>query len=129
MTLLQIMDTQKIFGIAVYAPEARHIGTLRRALTYLKHHTPSAFREVTRRLRAIVVIPRRGYYNETFVREKLWATESSLLTGKFQYLASLLIHEAHHIAQFEAGKPYRGNAAEKEAYHKQRAFLRRIGYM
>jgi hypothetical protein len=120
----------KYCGITILSSKKRHADALRRTLRYLRRIEPPTFRRVARHLKTIIIVPRRGYSNETFVRQKLWITESSILndlTSVPRYLSSLLLHEAHHIAQFRASKPYRGAAAEREAYRVQRTFLKRIG--
>jgi hypothetical protein len=116
------------YGIRINSPTKKQAAAFRRTLRYLKRAEPRAFRKVTRHLKIIVVVPRQGYANESFVARRLWITEGSILQGTIpHYLASLLLHEAQHIAQFRAGKPYRGATAEQEAYKVQRALLRHLG--
>jgi hypothetical protein len=118
------------YEITISVPRKELALPFRLTLRWLKRTDPRTFGKVTRRLKIITVVNRPGSYNETDVRKRQWILESGLLRTPAdvpQYLASLLLHEAEHIAQFQSGKPYRGARAEVQAYRIQRRFLARFG--
>jgi hypothetical protein len=113
------------YNISIQAPDKKPIQRLRLALRYAKAFQPRSFKTIIRNLKNVIVLGQRGLTNETFVEKRTWVTESSILNDRTTtpYVASLLLHEAKHIAQYRSRNSYRGARAEREAYRVQRAFL------
>ena len=106
------------------------VAKLVKAILFLKKTDQHAYNKIIKYLTAIFVVSDTGSYNETDTLRGIWMTEGGIIVdGSYQYLSSLLLHEAHHIAQHRAGRPYTGAKAEKSAYKLQRRFLKRINYL
>lgn len=120
-----------IYGITVFAPSQRHLHKIRRALRALRVKDPNAFHKLARLLKTILISRRATYYNELFTRKQAWLAGHRLVGDRSfppSYLASHLLHEACHIAQWMQGRQNVGPRAEREAYRIQRNFLKKIGY-
>lgn len=125
------MVNSSIFGIQIIYKDKKDINKLKSALRYLCLKDEKSFNFVRANLRFVAVVRLKTKYNEALVRDFGWLVSLGLLKDgsyPYQYIASLLIHEACHIKQYKSGKKYLGSVAETEAYKKQRSFLNRIGY-
>ena len=56
-----------------------------------------------------------------------WVSSSLQESDRVAWLASALVHEAHHQLQYDRGDVYYGPAGEHAASAVQQAFLNRIG--
>jgi hypothetical protein len=122
---------KKFKNILIIVPAPSYIKKLKDALVFLEKKDQKSFLKVKKTTKTIFIISEKGYYNETFVKEKMWLAQGSFIKDKsypYQYLASLLLHEAHHIAQYLTGHKYAGSRAEYRAYFVQRKFLNKINY-
>src|SRR3989344_7613114 len=114
-------------GIDIVSPSKREISKIREALEFIEKNQPPAFRK-TRKFKAILVYPKRGYENNIFSEERIWICKpQTVRESSVPYLASLLIHEAQHLLQHDRGMRDSGARAEGEAYKVQRDFLLSFG--
>ena len=122
---------QKKFNIIIIAPKIKYIKKIEQALIFLKKEDKNSFRKVIKNLKIIFIVPVKGYKNMMFLKDKIWFSYSGFFEDKdvpYQYLASLLLHEAQHIVRYKRGNKPIGYYAEKEAYLAQRKFLLKIKY-
>jgi hypothetical protein len=125
------LRTSRKYGVRIFAPQKRHIDKLHRALQYLREKDSGEFQKVTHNLNAIFIAPLQGDYNVLRVKDRAWLSCYQFLEKSdypYQYIASLLLHEAVHIEQDKQGAKSTGYQAEKEAYLAQRRFLKKIKY-
>jgi|SRR6185437_7993485 len=125
---------RKVYGgIALVARRKPDIKRIKNALQFLKRKSPEDFSFVEKNLRAILIVEGIGWYNEMFAKQGFWVGGEGgigLSDNKPQsgYLASLLLHEAEHVAQYRKyHRLYIGKKAERPAFLKQRKFLSKIG--
>src|SRR3989344_3495457 len=122
---------KKIGAISIVANDKQYIKRLEQSVLALRTWDYAEYRRVQKQLDTIFICHDIRNYNQTNVKERAWLVGRSLFAVKdydIPYIASLIIHEAHHIAQFRAGKSYHGAKAEEMAYHYQRRFLKKIKY-
>lgn len=113
-----------IKGVPVVAKERRDVERIRAAFSILQKRDHSAFRRVKNHLKMIYIASGRVYANGVYERDGVWfAAAPFLRTCPPLYLASLLVHEMHHIAEYRAGQCYRRDRSERSAYLAQRRFL------
>lgn len=117
-----------MYGVRVVYQQRRDAEKIRRALAFLRRTSERAFFKVTHLLVCIAIVPGRRGRNGVFTAERVWITERPGLRYPSQYLASLLLHEAHHVAQARSGTLSDNDLAERNAYIVQRRYLQRIGY-
>ncbi len=118
-------------GIRIIADKKRYLEKLERSILALQTWNLAEYKKARKYLTTIFIHPGIKEYNQTLVHEQTWLVGHSLFSQKdfdVPYVASLIIHEAHHIAQYRAGKQYFGARAEMMAYLRQRNFLKRIKY-
>lgn len=117
-----------VYGIEVIAITKKEIEKIRKAIHFIKTRDPKSF-NLFRRLKAILVLPEKGYDNQLFLKEKVYICQTgTILESSISYLASLFIHEARHMWQYyKKWKKIYGNKAEKDAYDFQRKFLLKFG--
>lgn len=114
-------------GIEVVAKTKKEIEKVILALKFLKSKEKKYFK-LLKDLKAILVLFKKDYDNLLWIREKIYICETlTILESSKEYLTSLLLHEAIHIWQYNKGKKYYGDKAEKDAYLKQRKFLVKYG--
>lgn len=122
---------QRLDGITIAGPSKEDIETVSSALSCLRTASPEAHKRVARHLALVLIVPDIDQYNELLVEQGAWIAGQELVQLQKHdpaYLASLLVHEEKHIAQFREGRSFRGDAAEREAYAAQRSFLKEIRY-
>jgi hypothetical protein len=108
------------------APSRSHLEKLQRTLRYLRRVDGSLYVRMLRALRGICVHRTKGYVNELFLKPSIWIVQRSTVEeSNVPYLASLLVHEYHHLRQREVGQRPTGPRAERRAYLRQRLFLAR----
>ena len=114
---------KNVYGIEVVAATDKEIEKIRKAIGFIKTRDLKSF-NLFRRLKAILVLPEKDYDNQLFLEEKVYVCQTgAILESSISYLASLFIHETRHLWQYNKGKHYYGNEAEKDAYSVQRKFL------
>jgi hypothetical protein len=126
-----IFYLKKIGDIKIISFSKEIIKNIKRALEALKYWDKIEFKRVNKNLKKIIVLPDVAVYNYLDIEKRAWVSGYELFEDKdcdVPYIASLLIHEAHHIAQSFSGNEYFGERAEKNAYLRQRSFLKKINY-
>jgi len=77
---------------------------------------------------AIICLDRKGYDNLYFPEKKIYILQKpTVIESSVEYLASLLVHEYAHFLQYSKKKKFTGDRAEKEAYERQKKFLKKFG--
>ena len=115
------------YGITIAATQKTVLEKLKRAVSFAVQHDIQSSRLV-KRMRAILVYPRNGYDNELFRKSRIWVCEmKTIRESSTPYLASLLVHEGWHLAQFSRGVRNVHSRAERTAYKTQAKFLTAIG--
>lgn len=120
---------KKTYGIEIIAATRREINALESALRFIKRKDTEIFKKFER-VKAVLVYPKRGYDNAVYMEDdpRVWVCESgTVLEASREYLAGLLVHEAHHMAQWARGIRGYGDRVENAAYLVQRRFLVRAG--
>lgn len=119
-----------IHTITIYSPSVTNLFRIRLALDTLRYKSYKDYLKVIRSIRSIFVISVDGYANAIYPEHRLWVIEGSLLedsTYDSYYLASLLLHEAHHVTQYLKRTPLTNQGLETGAYRVQLRFLKHIG--
>lgn len=99
------------------------------ALAFLRSSDKNLFRKVVKWIRTILVSSPTGYLNGVYEHDRVWVAEGQLITETTpEYIASLLLHESHHVAQYHSGYSYELPRSEQKAYEVQRRFLKQINY-
>ena len=117
----------KYLGVHIKCQSRSQFQRLTRAFELLERYEPKVWRK-SQTLRSIEVTPRKGYDNELFPDRRIWQVESFVIDkNPVFYIASLLLHETFHLAQFDRGVRNIDGRAEKGAYSAQAKFLYKIG--
>lgn len=120
---------QRVLGVEIIAATQHEIDALGLALRFIKRKDPAIFKKFER-CKAILVYPKKGYDNAVYRDDDpgIWVCESgTVLEASREYLAGLLVHETHHMAQWARGIRGYGERVEDAAYRAQRRFLVRVG--
>lgn len=120
--------SKNVYGIEVVAATDKEIEKIRKAIGFIKIKDSKSF-NLFRRLKAILVFPNKDSDNQLFLKEKVYVCQTgTILESSVSYLASLFVHEARHIWQYnKKWRRHYGNKAEKDAYGSQRKFLLKFG--
>lgn len=111
--------------IQLLAPSRALLRRVLASLSLLRRRDSARHKDLIRSLRAVLISPKNGYLNELFLADRVWICQSSTIEeANRAYLASLLVHELHHLRQKRAGHSTTGRRAERLAYLAQRSFLR-----
>jgi hypothetical protein len=118
-------------NIHILSKSKSTLSTVKKVLDGLYGWDRGAFEKVKRNIRTIYLTDSVQRYNTGIADKGAWITSDEEFRNDpdIPYLASLFLHEAHHIAQYRAGKRYYGKRAEHNATNVQKKFLRKIGYM
>lgn len=123
---LDMFYEKKENGTRIVASSKSEVARTARALKLVKRYQGEEFSQADN-LAAVLVYPKRDYDNELFVKKKIWICQSGTVQESSpEYLASLLVHEMSHLAQYRQRKKYFGAVAENRAYKAQRKFLTQI---
>lgn len=127
---MKVFYLQKVDKITIISPSKIYIKNLGESLKALKNWDKDSFTRVNKCLKFIFISPNNKKYNHTLVDDKAWISGYDIFEGDYDmpYIASLLIHESHHVAQYLSGHEYFGEKAETAAYKEQRKFLKKIKY-
>ncbi|MDP3956450.1 MAG: hypothetical protein Q8P97_00455 [bacterium] len=118
---------KKIFNIEIVSKSLSDLNKMVEAIIYLRKKHPPYF-SLTKKLKGVFVYPKLGYDNEFFPMEKVWVCElRTVRESSTIYLASLLVHEAVHLRQFESGIAKNTKKTELDAYQVQKKFLSKAG--
>lgn len=116
--------------IKIITPPVVNLFRLTLALQTLRYKSYKDYVKVLENIKTIFIISEKGYNNAIYAKHKLWILEGSFLedsTYDSGYLASHLLHEAHHVTQNNKNPlPTEGNL-ELGAYRVQLRFLKQIG--
>lgn len=111
--------------IHIYAFRKKHITSIVCALLYIQKYDLRTFKKALS-LKYILVHPKYAYDNEFFYSKKAWVCQAGTVQeSSVSYLASLIVHEVHHLSQFTKGVRNISYRAEPGAYCAQIAFLRK----
>mgnify|MGYP001614840736 CR=1 FL=1 len=119
---------EKIKTLTLIAPRRVLLKKLREALVLIERTDAKERHRLLGRLKTIFITNKIGYTNEFFMPEKLWfANKSLILKNTTVWIASLIVHEAFHAAQFKKGRYIMPLAKlEKPALKKQAQFLKKL---
>jgi len=119
--------SKKIYNIEILASTKIEIDIIKKALLFIKTHAPQSFSRL-KKLQAIIIYPNKDYNNILFPKENIYiCQQGTIIESSMPYLASLLIHEAHHLLQYKKDQKHHGQKTEEEAYKAQRRFLKKYG--
>lgn len=128
---MQSFYLKKINNIQIVSASKTYIKNLEKSLKGLKYWDANNFDKVIKNFDTILIHPKNKNYNHTIASKKLWISGYEAFENNdydIPYITSLLIHEAHHVAQYFSGHKNYGEKAETSAYKKQRKFLKKIKY-
>ncbi len=107
-----------------------HAEKVMQAILFLQKNHPKEFAFISGKIRKITIIDdAKRSDNEVNPVTRNYTMHSGLLYGYPQvreHIASLLIHESHHISQHRKGVKNIDSRAERSAYARQLAFLTKI---
>jgi hypothetical protein len=114
--------------LIIESPSRAYVRKLDEALLYLSGQAFLA-RSKLPTLKKIIIQKKPGYRNQLFPYKRIWVSESSVINkNSVVYLASLLLHEIHHLMQYDRGVRNIQGRAERGAYHAQYKFLVEQGH-
>src|SRR3989344_9083483 len=122
---------KKVNSVQIVSCSKKSIENLEKSLNGLKFWDLKNFNTVDKFLTTILINPVNKDYNHTIGSKKIWIAGYGIFEDHdydIPYIASLLVHEAHHITQYFSGHRNYGVKAEKAAYKKQKKFLKKIKY-
>jgi len=122
----------KVKSMLIIAPEKHLIKKIEDALNLIKKVDPDEYKNSFFRIDVIFVTNINGAGGGIFPTKKSWlTTKSAMNRHDLNWLASLIIHEACHSAQFKDGKLIlswqKEKEREREAVESQIKFLRKLG--
>jgi hypothetical protein len=123
--------SKKISNILIISSSMKYFKKIEDSLKFLKKENDKSFYKVNRYLKIIFITDKVKFFNELFTKDRIWMTGYNIFNEKtydFKYIASLFLHESHHITQYLSGHKNTGTKAEKMAYLIQRRFLKKIKY-
>lgn len=113
-------------GIVLVAPASHDILKLQKTIAWLSRNDAVALRRIGRYVKIIAVHPKKSYDNEFFPDDRTWIFQrGTLYKSSSCYLASLIVHEAYHGAQFAHGLRPKRFSLEPAAYRAQIRFLKK----
>jgi hypothetical protein len=119
--------SKKKYNITCIAPRKKNISKIFKSIEYIKKIDKNSFKQVSNNLPTILIVPLKGHLNGFYIKDNVWISASEGIDYDHMiYVASLLVHESHHMIQAKENKKYFGVKAEKEAYLKQKNFLLKI---
>ena len=117
--------------VLILSYSKKHLRRVFIALNALNGWDHKEFQKVNKYLRIILVHPEFKSYNYVDVIKRAWVVGCGFFDIEdydIPYMASLLIHESHHIAQHQTGHRSYGQKAEELALNRQKKFLKKIKY-
>lgn len=125
------MYRTRISRVTIFASSKRHLAKIAAAFAFLRKADTRRFQKTTKLIGTIISTDRVQYSNALFPKDRVWISGAHLMNDPSfppEYIASLLVHEAHHIAQHRAGRASSGARSERNAYREQRRFLQKAHY-
>lgn len=115
---------KKICGICIMAQTPKELRCVEIAIKFVAKKEKKLLIQLKKIDAILVYAKKRGYDNLLFAKERIYVCQTrTVLDSTKEYLASLFLHEARHLSQFEKKKLWQGNKAEEGAYRFQRRFL------
>src|SRR3989344_4839472 len=120
--------TQDYGDILIVAVNKKLLSLIIAALDLVKREDKRSFKKVMKCLKIICIPASKGGLNGVYEKERIWIAEGGLIeNNQSSYIASAIIHEAHHIAQYFSGHKYKLPSSEISALREQKLFLKKIG--
>jgi len=109
------------------AVDEKQLDFVSNALNLVKKKDKRSFRKILKCLKVIFVPSVRGHLNGTYEKYRVWITEGGILErNTTPFIASLIIHEAHHVSQYLSGHRYKLPHSEISSLREQMKFLKMI---
>ena len=131
ISFMKSLYAKNCINVLVLSYSKRHLRRVFIALNALNGWDHKEFQKVNKYLRIILVHPEFKSYNYVDVIKRAWVVGCGFFDIEdydIPYMASLLIHESHHIAQHQTGHRSYGQKAEGLALNRQKKFLKKIKY-
>jgi hypothetical protein len=120
---------KKYSNIQIVSNKSSYIQKIIKALKFIKKIDPKNFKKVNDNLQKIIITNISGTFGAVYPKEQTFIiTQDYVDKSHYKWLASCLIHEAHHIVQYKKGKRGYGYHFERGAYIVQKKFLKKANY-